>query len=115
MGQPAPDIAAAAAALGIDPSLLSGGASSPDDPPIYFGTTHTGAGFDTELGAHGAKQRGTYVEKTKPYSQYVTDFYGLNKDALTQFQQRAYQAGLYGNAKPRYGDPNDDVAFSIWQ
>jgi hypothetical protein len=109
----ADDINKLAVALGIDPALLTGQSSSADDPPIYLGKTHASAGYDTELGGQG-KNRTTYIEKTQPYSTYLTSFYGLNKDALTQFQTRAYQAGLYGNAKPRYGDPNDDVAYAIW-
>lgn len=114
----ADDIAKLAQMLGVDPASLAnlGGqsSSSADDPPIYFGKQagYGASGFDTELGAH--QHKGT-ADVTKPFSQYTLDFYKLDRTALTQFQSRAYQAGLYGNAKPRYGDPNDDVAYSIWQ
>lgn len=105
-----PTVAAIAAKFGIDPATLAVGGGGSDDPPIYYGREMRPAGYDTEL-----KARNQAVDKIKPMSAYLNDFYGMGKDALTQWQQRAYQAGLYGNAKPRYGDHNDDVAFEIWK
>lgn len=109
MTQPAPAAQLDPQIVAILAGLNGGGAqASADDPPVYYGIAPNVSTRD------GRKVYGAEVPRTKPLSEYNKQFYGLDKTALTQFQQRAYDAGLYGNSKPRFGDYDEDT-YQIWQ
>lgn len=55
--------------------------------------------------------------QTKKRSQAYVDFYTLNGDRLRQFQERAFNAGLFGSldrSQIRFGD-HDDISLSVWK
>lgn len=91
-----PDMTALAKQLGIDPAALQSSASyyQQQDPPVWDG------------------------RETKRRSQAYVDFYTLNGDRLRQFQERAFNAGLYGTnldrSQIRFGD-HDDLSLAVWK
>lgn len=83
--QPSSDLANLMSSLGITPDQL-GSYTDTQDPPVYIGTTDT----------HGKKRRDNPVVKTS-YA-YLAPYRWKAAD-LHAFQQRMFDAGLYGDRK----------------
>jgi hypothetical protein len=104
--QPSSDLANLMSSLGITPdqlSAMSGGYADTQDPPVYIGTTDS----------HGKKRRDNPVVKTS-YA-YLAPYRWKAAD-LHAFQQRMFDAGLYGDMKitdMRWGivDPSTQRAW----
>lgn len=103
-----PNIDALKQTYGIQPG---GSGASDDDPPVFI----TNQVEDSD--AWGSRMLDV-PDQTKPFSDYLDDFYELGDAEFRKVQQRAFDAGLYGADADAedvpWGDRSDEVALKLW-
>lgn len=118
LGSLDPDLAAAVAA---QLTGVNGGAQQ--GPAVFMGetqtpTTRTRIGNVDRNEQRGSVQRGgEMVSDVRTLDEAVAEFYAWSDSELSDFQERAFNAGLYGTRDRnavRFGDPTDAKTFNIW-